>query len=281
MLRRFFLENKLLFSVALLARGYILRFFNFKKAKLDKEELKILKTLKKDGIVVIPNYFSKEQCKTMKKEFDKFVENHSVYCKENERRVFGIEKLSQYVNEVFSKDRLSWRVCESYLGEKMVLQSTMMARIDYKENIEYGSGGSWHRDSFSRQVKSITYLEDMNDENGPFMFIKGTHKISSILKVLFFLKRKRASANYSRLSNKDIESAKSLLRKDISYFPCRAGTLILADIRGLHTTRYLKSGHAYSLFNYYVASQDDISGGHIRTLSKECIKGKSESSNDY
>ena len=273
MMKKFIFKNKIVFSIVLLFRQYVIRFLNYKKVQLSPDELKILNILKKDGIVVIPNYFSKEQCGDMKLEFDKYVNNHSIYCDEHERRVFGIEELSQPINKIFSQDKFSRNICEAYLGETMNLQCTMSARIDYKKGIKYGSGGSWHRDSFSRQVKSISYLTDMSEENGPFMYVKGTHKIWSILRLLLRLKRKGVKANYSRLSLKDLENSREILKKDVTNFPCKAGTLILADIRGLHTTRRLKSGHAYSIFNYYISKFDDNKRGSIRELSRKCIEG--------
>ena len=267
-------RSKIVFSLAFIYRNFLVKFLNKKTTSLTPEESKILQTLKRDGIVAIPNYFSEEQVQTMKDEYDRYVDKHSFFCEENERRVFGIDKLSPQVKNIFSDDQLSHSVCQAYLEEEMVLQSTMSARIDYKESIEYGSGGSWHRDSFSRQIKSIAYLTDMTDENGPFMYIKGSHTIPSILKVLFKLPRKAKPASDRRYTNQDIEEVAEILGKEISYFPCEKGTLVLADIRGLHTTRYLKGGHAYSIFNYYIAKTDHNPEGVIMEIEKKCINGE-------
>lgn len=255
-------------------RNLVIKFFNRKSTTLNPKEEEILKTLKRDGIVAIPNYFSEDQVQTMKDEYDRYVDKHSFFCEENERRVFGIDKLSPDVKSIFSDDELSRNVCQAYLEENMVLQSTMSARIDYKDDVEYGSGGSWHRDSFSRQIKSIAYLTDMTDENGPFMYIKGSHTIPSILKVLFKLPRKDKPASERRYSNQDIEEVQKILGKEITYFPCEKGTLVLADIRGLHTTRYLKGGHAYSIFNYYIAEKDHNPEGIIKQLETKCLNGE-------
>ncbi|MBA5248786.1 MAG: phytanoyl-CoA dioxygenase family protein [Gammaproteobacteria bacterium] len=267
-------KYKILFIIALFVRRYFLKLINRKSVKLSVEEKSILITLKKDGIVVIPNYFTLNECGLMKDEFDKYVENHSIYCIENENRIFGIERLSSKVAKIFSNDQTSFKVCEAYLGEEMTLQATMAAKIEFKEEIEYGSGGSWHRDSFSRQIKSIAYLTDMDDDNGPFMYIKGSHKFRNIIKVLLKLKRKKNNANNARYTKQDMKKALDILDEKIEYFPCSAGTLILADIRGLHTTRYLKGGFAYSIFNYYIAKTDDSKSSGIRKIADECVSIK-------
>lgn len=275
-LRDLIKKNKMLFSLAFLYRNLVISFLNRKKTVLNQSESEILKTLKKDGIVVIPNYFSDEQCEILKAEYDQFVSKHSFFCEENERRIFGMDKLSPEVKKIFSDDELSNRICEAYLGEEIFLQSTMSARIDYVQGVQYGSGGSWHRDSFSRQVKSIAYLTDMTDDNGPFMYIKGSHKLWSILKVLFSLKRAHKAANYQRYSDDDILKIQDILGSEVSYFPCKKGTLVLSDIRGLHTTRFLKQGFAYSIFNYYIAKKDHNPKGFIKEVERKCLSGEYE-----
>jgi len=271
--QKFLKVNRFAFVTALFVRLFIVKLFKRKKVELSDEEVKILDTLKRDGIVVIPNYFSSDDCITMRKEFDTFVDKHSLYCPEHERRIFGIDKLSDRVRNIFSSDSLSWKVCEAYLGEEMILQTTMSARIDYKEGIEYGSGGSWHRDSYSRQIKSIAYLTDMTEENGPFMYIKGSHKFFNIVKDI--LNRRQKPANFSRYTDTEIEIYTKRFKENITYFPCKAGTLILADIRGLHTTRYLRSGFAYSIFNYYIAKYDDnFKNSDLGQIESKCINGE-------
>jgi len=266
-------SNKYIFSAFLIARNTLVKWFKYKKVKLSYQEQVILNTVKRDGIVVIPHYFSEDQCDELKSIFDKLVVDHSFYCEENEYRVFGMDKLSSRVSEIFSSDKLAWNVCEAYLGEEMYLQTTMSARIEYKEGVKYGSGGSWHRDSFSKQIKSISYLTDMTDENGPFMYIKGSHRLWGLLKVLFKLKRKGCLANLQRYSDEDVDNIMKILGEEITYFPCEKGALVLADIRGLHTTRYLKSGLAYSIFNYYIAKFDHLPSGSIVEVEKKCIEG--------
>ena len=38
------------------------------------------------------------------------------------------------------------------------------------------SSGRWHLDSFNNQIKVFTFLNDVNEENGPFEMIPKTHK---------------------------------------------------------------------------------------------------------
>jgi len=271
-IRYYLQKSTLLFILAIFLREFVIKFFNRKYHKLSNEEIDVLKVLKRDGIVVLPNYFSTKECELIRDEYDKYVSEHSIPCVENERRIFGINKLSDVTNRIFSQDKFSKNVCETYLGESMVLQTTMVSRIDYSENDRYGSGGSWHRDSYSRQIKSIAYLTDMDDENGPFMYIKGSHKFLSIARLMLKLRSYNKRASETRYTDSDMEKARCFLSKKETLFTCSKGTLILADIRGLHTTRFLKSGHAYSIFNYYIAKFDHDKNGSIMKDEERCLK---------
>ena len=53
---------------------------------------------------------------------------------------------------------------------------TMANKVSYIKNNE-GSGGGWHKDAYYTQFKSILYLTDVNNENGPFELIRNSNKI--------------------------------------------------------------------------------------------------------
>jgi len=266
-------RSKILFSLALIFRMLTLKRLRGAgfRHNLSPKEKEILKTLQEDGIVVIPGYFSQTECSVLRSEYDLFAPTGSLYCpNENEKRVFGMDRLSDKIKSLFSEDKVAWKVCESYLGEPMRLQTTMSARIDFKEGVKYGSGGSWHRDSFSRQVKSFSYLVDMTSENGPFMYIKGSHKLLNILKVIWSNFENTPAGN-TRYSDQYIVNAQKVLNQEIVYHTCKAGDLILADIRGLHTTSKVQKGYAYSIFNYYIASRDHQQDSSAMKSSEACV----------
>src|SRR5947208_506487 len=53
---------------------------------------------------------------------------------------------------------------------------TILAKVIDAIPENNGSGDGWHRDGHSFQFKSILYLSDVNDTNGPFEFLPGSHK---------------------------------------------------------------------------------------------------------
>lgn len=94
----------------------------------------------------------------------------------------------------------------------------------------------WHRDPEDKKmVKIFLYLNDVDEEAGPFMYVRGS-QYGGKLNSIFMQKPPRGS---SYISDKDI--AKSVPSDAILKCTGKAGTLIFCDTAGLH-----KGGYALS-----------------------------------
>ena len=165
------------------------------------------------------------------------------------------QKLISYFNK--NKDRIYkfyqnkqiQLIGEKYTGYKIKNLMTMANRVIYKKNNE-GSGGGWHKDAYYNQFKSILYLNDVNNENGPFELIEKSNKIFDTLKIA--LKLCKGYPN-TRFSDKEVSKLDKIKIKRILG---SAGTLILVDTSLIHRGLPLKSSIRYSITNYY--SPEDI-----------------------
>ena len=88
---------------------------------------------------------------------------------EYEDRIFGVEKLSTQLMQL--KNELEKDICDKFGIAKDGIYSTLMYNWLRANSCNIGSGGAWHRDSNRAQYKSIIYLSDVLDENGPFEYI--------------------------------------------------------------------------------------------------------------
>ncbi|BAK72694.1 phytanoyl-CoA dioxygenase family protein [Arcobacter sp. L] len=262
MLKNLVKNNRYLFSLALSYKEGKLK----PKNNFEGKEKEYLEVLFSDGVVVIPNFFTEEQCNQMIDSFENIDEKYAKFY-ENDKRIFGIEKLSEIHKKLFYDEELFKKIGESYLGDELILQTTMAAKIVPQKNQKYGSGGEWHRDSFSRQFKAIAYLDNVNMDNGPFMYIKGSHTLKNIKKILFELKNHKPASNF-RYTNEEIIECCKILNEEVTYFTAPKGTLVLADIRGLHTGMPIKEGHRYAVFNYYIAKSFHQKNNNIEKLTK-------------
>lgn len=95
----------------------------------------------------------------------------------------------------------------------------------------------WHRDTFHSAIKLWYFIDDVSLDDGPFEYIKGSHKMTSLRKNWEYLKSNRACQ-----SNQQKGGAFRFNQADLRYlktqaktaFPVKANTLVLADVRGIH-----------------------------------------------
>jgi ectoine hydroxylase-related dioxygenase (phytanoyl-CoA dioxygenase family) len=210
-------------------------------------------TLKKDGYVVINNFFNKENCKLVIEEINNFYKKYpnKVWLdkSKSEYRIHGAEKISINIKNFFinSLSSIVGAVC---FNGKLSNLMTMANRIVFTQN-NLGSGGGWHRDDVEFQFKAILYLVDVNENNGPFQLIKYSNKLKFIIRDCY---RYKMRINETRLSEKKINEIINAEPERLKTITGSAGTLILVDTSLIHRGRPLASGLRYALTNYYYPS---------------------------
>ena len=218
-------------------------------SKLDKKEKDILMEIKKNGYIVIPDFFDKDQCNACIKDMDWMFENKKEFVQESEyadSRIFGAEHLSENINK-FATDKLLNDLANAYNAVPTCCGFTLAGRIKATGH-EYGSGGPWHRDSYFRQFKSLLYLTDVDENHGPFQIIHESHKqkkISSDTK----------TGNLESMQCKfNKEIVEKILKEEpdrLVSFTAKAGTVVLVDTSVIHRGVTLKEGTRYALTNYF------------------------------
>ena len=218
------------------------------KVKLNFKEKKLLHNLKVHGYVVIENFVSDEICDYIIKKIDYIFENYPTkFWKDNENsdnRIFGAQiadkKIMNYYNDSFIK-----KIGEAYLDSKMKNVMTMANRVTFLPNNK-GSGLGWHKDAYRKQFKSMLYLNDVNENNGPFQLLKKSNKILNLIKVAIKLQKTCPDTRFSKFEIEKISKS-----EDIITLAGRRGTLILFDPSLTHRGKPLKNFKRYALTNYY------------------------------
>ena len=211
-------------------------------------------TIRQDGVCVVDKFLPTDECLSLRAEIDILMKFYPDAVQTNgheaDQRLFlGGTPPGQIAN-VYEEHRLA--ICASaFLGIGAVNLATMAGRLS-ADSKNCGSGGGWHRDSFTNQFKAIIYLSDVGHGNGPFQYVRGSHRLSSMI-----CDQQRAALGImqSRVCNNQI-------RKLIDKNPARLmtligapGTLILADTTGLHRGMPITSDSRYALTNYYFAQR--------------------------
>jgi hypothetical protein len=211
----------------------------------------IFKELKSNGVVIVRDFYTLHQCQQLIDELEGILSKtdkyHIIKDQHNsDNRAFAVDLISDRIAE-FLNDEFITTELSNYLGTRILNKFTMANKVNFVPD-NLGSGGGWHRDSpHKRQVKSILYLTNVEDDNGPFEYLMGTHKpldtlYKRISKNLTFNQNRFESDFISGLINKDQGKNKICTGK--------AGTLILVDTRGIHRGRPIMKGVRFALTNY-------------------------------
>jgi hypothetical protein len=211
----------------------------------------LLHKLAREGVAIVPGYWSKDDCAVASAEIDRLISQYPdavrLFSGGSDKRIFGVEMVSESLAR-FHNDPFLKGVGEVLGGLELYNFATLGARID-ATTANNGSGDGWHRDSFGFQYKSIIYLSDVADTNGPFEFLPGSHlrwrvAIDTALGGL-------PEAPQSRLDPDIVDKLVSRAHVPRRRYPAPQGTLILANVGGIHRGAPLVSGTRYALTNYY------------------------------
>ena len=220
----------------------------------------IVKQIKKNSFVVIPNFYTDEECAELRKEVDKLIlkreDENNLWTDESksDNRCFAAEDNSELIKKFFENTFLL-DVASSYFGGKIVCSNTLASKINYTEG-NIGSGQGWHRDGNNFQFKAMIYLSDVEIKDGPFQILKGSHKFSNVLKDTITM---GTDGITTRFTNEQVSKVINKNESNYTVLTAKAGTLVFVDVSSIHTGLPLsKDGQRYALFNYFYPSYDDI-----------------------
>lgn len=217
----------------------------------DSQYKKIVNTLNEEGIFIEENFLTKEKCKEYIEKIDHCIAEKSnniwVDLEGSDHRVYFINELEKSFNDfLYNKKILT--VLKNYLGIKNPCGMLLGAKIKYVKHNK-GSGDGWHRDSpVTNQFKTICYLNDVSINNGPFQYIKKSHRKKDVLKSIF---NKFFRPGAYRFSDNEIDLYLKQNKKSITSFTANAGSLAYVDTKGIHRGMPLEEGYRYVLFCYF------------------------------
>lgn len=218
----------------------------------DSRQAEIAEQIRTDGVAVLPDYFLPQKCDALIAEISRLTSGSEAHIwqddTQSDTRVYGSHLYSEAIKEYYDDPFLA-EIGERYLNSELINSHTLGARLIAKES-NLGSGGGWHRDSvFRTQYKSIVYLTDVTERNGPFEYLLGSHRKSTILTSI---RRNGFSSHQNRISNEQVADVlKTHPELKSKVFTAKRGTVVLVDTSGIHRGQPIQEGERYSLTNYF------------------------------
>lgn len=222
------------------------------------------KQIEDRGYVVVPGFLSEKECEDIRNTIEEVIKTNKriwIDSEGSDHRIF-FSNLASPMIEGYFRNNFIIEVLSAYEKTPTYNGFTLANKVVYKKN-NAGSGGGWHRDFVKRkQTKALLYLSPVSAKNGPFQFLEGSHKFSSIVK---YQKEFDFKFNQNRFSDQEIDTLVQKYPDLLHTIAGETGSLILVDTRGIHRGKPIEEGTRYALTNYYWFNGSIP--GHIRKLN--------------
>lgn len=242
----------------------------------------IVTSLEKDSYYHYENFYSKTEVEEMKKVLEEIEsqlieDGKSVHKNLTNKKTrtnvlnCGSDKIQSYTHS-----ELILNVAEKFHGIKCKVQKASYEVKQQGENPETSELKDrkddtvfYHFDRPFKVLKTFLVLEDIEDKDGPFQIVKGSHKLTykSPFKKLFKYFAKIWLGPHHYLL--DLDEEKDLINQDdVIYCKGKAGDLFFVNTEAWHTGRRLSDdGKRVMLWNY-------LYGDHLSTWLKHLVKLK-------
>lgn len=233
-----------------------------------------VRTLRRDGIVVIPDFLSGDEIEALQGHLDAIDLEalpeggyHKVMSRVwrsgRDFRLWHVDRVSEAVRDAYAEREIFQQIAEAFYGVPGLRESTIYQRT-YESHPDrwqrrLGAQGL-HFDTIYSTLKIFLYLDDVPSECGPYCYVPGTQQLTSYGKFrklwdfyldIYGLYDSEAFAAYYS----DEEEERYGLRSRLKEVTGKKGTLILTNTRGLHRAGTIAAGHERGvLVNTYRAS---------------------------
>ena len=228
---------------------------------LDERQRVALADLRRNGFAVVEGFWDRDRALALRdrleaelvdgkdKDYDngaylRFWDNRA--HDQGVRRLYHVDKLVTELSE-YRHDPFILGVIEAYYG--MPFHSGLLMFQHNTQTNEHTR--TFHVDGFDKEFKAFLYLDDVDEGNGPFAYVPGTHKN-------WFSRLKKLT-----LGNKNNDSPTTYYENEVDtksevMVTGAAGTLILSDVRGIHRGTPQSNRSRSALVNYLVKHEYEL-----------------------
>lgn len=209
----------------------------------------ILDNLNKVGICVVEDFYSADFCDTAVRDIEDGLVRYLDKVQSNQTegtsgdfRLFKMENQYATASE-FANESVFLSIASEYYGYPMLSHFVLGGKVQFNPNQTTNSGGGWHRDNRAKQIKTIVYLSDVEEHNGPFSFLPGSNN--------YDLPTRDGLGKATRYDDVVVDTF--CKENNIEPFKVtgKKGTVVFVDTSHIHRGLNIESGTRYTLTNYY------------------------------
>lgn len=212
----------------------------------------------KNGYLVIENFIDQIVCNKIIEDIDYFITKYpeeifNVNNKNSDFRLWGFENFSDEAKKYLMNKKLNQIINNYDILFKNKKSFVLGAKLIANDHRMGSGGGEWHKDRTNRKYKyckALVYLNDVDENNGPFQYIKGSHKSSFLIRNFI---KKNFGFDKKNFSDDEINNN---FYNDIVTFKKPKGTVIIFDGTGIHRGKPIEKNIRYALTNYYRNSDE-------------------------
>jgi hypothetical protein len=226
------------------------------------EDFQIVKDLRHNGYAVIENFWPaqrafqvRDQLESVLKEGKSCNFDNGSYLRfwdgkgydDGVRRLYHLDKMfPEFVEYRFNPRIL--RIASEYYRHPFY-----SGVLTFQHNVQTNRNTRrYHVDAFSKEFKSFLYLDNVTIDNGPFTYIRGSNRSRWIR----LKKHLTGNVNDAATSFYD-EDLKNCIHNEVKIC-AKAGTMILADVRGIHRGSPQVEGCRSVIVNYLYPEPGDL-----------------------
>jgi phytanoyl-CoA dioxygenase PhyH len=222
------------------------------------ERRDLLQQLTETGIALVPEYLPRTQVDEMRAAADETLE--AAKGGKLPGKAFTIQPhilvrvaradVLVPATQPFFSDPVIRSVMEAYISPDV---ASYRRELDYRYGLTHvAQADLFHFDNWRPICKAFLYLTDVTEENAPFVFLQGSHQLGG-------WRRPHAitydawgpSGRFGHFFPQEIRDLQSRFQWPELVCTGPAGTLILADFRGLHRGTPLRAGRRILLNNTF------------------------------
>jgi hypothetical protein len=218
----------------------------------------LLEELDREGIVTVEGYLPPDQVAAMLAGAEEVIrkaqdgELSDRFFTIQPDIIFRIARVDELIPETrpFFEDPAIRGVMEAYLSPRVV---SFRRELENRFGIsKMAQADLFHFDNWRPICKAFLYLVDVEEENAPFRYLRRSHKDGPWRKRhAIEFDADGTSGRYGHFFPQEIRALREQHDWDEVVCTGKAGTLILADFRGLHRGTPLKSGRRVLLNNTF------------------------------